>query len=322
MPAPAAPPNAPPAMRLPDRLQEGFTLAETLVVTVVLSILAFVVAPQFVGQLARVQEGAAQSQVGTLARLTSSAVSVGGTVVGADGLASTTLTSEAGTINKNGASVYADPLTGFWCISKLAPTGVYYVASTYNTKPQQSYYTCTSPSDAPRGVGQNLLTMNAATGSDTNGTVTDYTPGGATRGSDATQALEGSRSVRVTATTVAARIMVGGYTSNGTIPVVAGKPYTFSAWAKSPTATNSRRACIYWWTTTNTVAATPGTNCGTVKALTTDWQEYSVTANAPANAAFASAAIMSSSGVVVGDTWYEDQFGFWSGNGTWSPPPS
>jgi hypothetical protein len=80
----------------------------------------------------------------------------------------------------------------------------------------------------------------------------------------------------------------GVYPSNnpsGRIPITAGNFYTFSAYVRDGNTNLPSKVSIEWWSATNTSVSS---KAGTITPMSTDgWTRLSVTAQAPANAAFA-----------------------------------
>ena len=168
----------------------------------------------------------------------------------------------------------------------------------------------------------NMLTANQASGTDTLSDTTGFTTSSATATSSTDEALQGSRSLKVVTSANSGRAMMYGSTTSGTMPVEPGETYTFRVDAKQTAGTALLAvAYIYWWTSAGNVAASTASVNGTGVVLTSSWQTVSVTATAPANAAFASMWLgRGGSGTAV-MTRYEDRHGFWKGTGgDWSMP--
>ena len=113
--------------------------------------------------------------------------------------------------------------------------------------------------------------------------------------------------------------------ASGTIPVTPGETYAFMSEVRSSagiggTALTPR---IYWWTSAGDVAASTTVSDGTAVAHSAAWKVGTVTAVAPANAAFASVSWRASSGV-TGLTGEYIEFKRWSlhrgTGGEWAMP--
>lgn len=177
----------------------------------------------------------------------------------------------------------------------------------------------TDLSVAAPSVTGNLLTSNVATGTGTLGTTSGFLASSATVASSTDYAWEGSKSLKVTVTSTSNRASVGGTTSAGTIAVSAGQTYTFAAYVLAPTVTKVVAARIYWFTS---AGAALGSTNSTDYTTSTSWQRASITAVAPATAAFASVMLFGTGAAwASGDVRYEDGYTFHVGaGGLWVPP--
>lgn len=166
---------------------------------------------------------------------------------------------------------------------------------------------------------KNLVSDNVASGTDTLSNTTGFNSNGNfTLSSDTAQYYQGSRALKMVCTASPNPYVThGGIITNGTLPVVTGRTYTFAAYAMSTTITRSFAPRIYWYTA---AGANISLSAGTSTALSSSWQLYSVTAQAPANAEFASVMFFGSS-VAVSETLWTDQWGFWESTSlNWSMP--
>lgn len=171
----------------------------------------------------------------------------------------------------------------------------------------------------PRSDVGNILPANVATGTGTlSSTDGFYSAGNYTLTSDTAQYYQGTRSLKMVSLGAGSLYLThGGITTNGTIPVTAGAPYTFSAWAMSDSITKLVSARIYWYAAGGTQISNVA---GPISALSPTWQRYAVTATAPANAVTASVMFIGYS-IVLGDTLWTDAWSLNTGaGGSWVPP--
>lgn len=169
----------------------------------------------------------------------------------------------------------------------------------------------------------NLLTENQASGTDTLGNTTGFTATNATLVSDTGWFKQGARSLQCTTTLASgsAPVVVGGTTSDGTIPVTAGLTYTASAYYRQATPSINALVRVLWWTSAGNVAASTPNMSSATTAMTAPGATLQVTGTAPANAAFASVIFYGTTISAIGQVWNVDEMGFWQGSGgTWAMP--
>jgi hypothetical protein len=133
------------------------------------------------------------------------------------------------------------------------------------------------------------------------------------------QSLDGLASLQVTATSGSAHLSTRSNPYQ-TVPVTVGATYTAAFWARGTGSASALKPTIYWYTAAGGfVSAAGGT---TAVAPNGSWAAYSVTATAPATAAFGTVAIETSGTLpTIGDVWFIDKAGFFTGAqpaGAWS----
>lgn len=158
----------------------------------------------------------------------------------------------------------------------------------------------------------NMLTTNQA---DVETDTTGFTPTSVTLDASTDYAKFGTKSLKVTTTGASGtRVMMYGSTGAGTLPILANRTYTFSAWVLAPSVTKTYGVIIYWWTSAGNVAASTASIVGGTVTTSSAWQKVMVTGVAPANAAFASLRFSGAS-MTTGDIYYVDGFQFVEGTG-------
>lgn len=207
-------------------------------------------------------------------------------------------------------------IEGFNATAAIAKYGTTGSTIIYDNATSQTGSALTSLSSFGPG---NLVPGNAAGFEIDTSSLSFYTS--CTVASVSTYALEGTKSLEVTATASGPQPYIGGTAATGTIPVVAGQPYTFIASALAPSITRSWSIRVYWWTSAGNVAASTANNDSNTVTLSTSWQTAAVTATAPANAAYASLRLNAFGGYSNGEVFYVDRVGFWQGTDTtWYAP--
>lgn len=102
-------------------------------------------------------------------------------------------------------------------------------------------------------------------------------------------------------------------------PVVAGVTYTAVAQVRSSQAGRNAQAYIRWMNSSG-AGLSNSYGSGTAIAANT-WELRSVTATAPAGAAYAAVRVSFFAGPLAGETYFADCFGLWQGSSTvWRPP--
>ena len=167
----------------------------------------------------------------------------------------------------------------------------------------------------------NLLTENQASGTDTLAATTGFDTGGsgAVLATTTAQARQGSRSLQVTASGGGNGTFFTGLAgaAAGAVPVTAGATYTAAVSLRSAAATASYGVNIAWLDSggghISSSASTPGTTS------TSAWTDATVTAVAPASAAYAAVGV--SMTAAASSVHYADCFSLHRGaGGTWQLP--
>lgn len=177
---------------------------------------------------------------------------------------------------------------------------------------------------AERATIGNLLTTNQANACEDT-TTTGFTAAWSiSLASTTDQYYRGTRSLQFTTNNlIGCGVSIGSNSTvtNGTIPVDAGRPYTFVYHVRSDSQAEAFAARIYWWQANGTSAASTASIDGvTVTTSTSAWKRVEVTGIAPANAVYAGLYVRRVSGV-LGTVHYVDAVGFWAGaGGTWQLP--
>ena len=171
----------------------------------------------------------------------------------------------------------------------------------------------------------NLLTENVATGTDALGTTEGFGLQHCTGESSTDYALQGSKSLKVTANTATAiiNITMGGKSgvNGGAIPVIAGTTYTFTINLRAPVVTNQMYVRIYWYQADGDTPASTAYSDGPLLTLADEWRLGTVTGIAPGDAVLASVKVIRVTNFTTGDVLYVDKLGFWRGlGGSWAPP--
>lgn len=136
--------------------------------------------------------------------------------------------------------------------------------------------------------------------------------GTATLANSAAQVYAGTKSLLLTVGATAT-LGVTGATGTAASPVVAGRAYTGSLWVR-PSAARQLRADILWYTA---AGAFISASANTVTGVATTWTRQSVTAVAPATAAFATVGFASTDATNA-DTFYLDGLRLAEGTGAGS----
>jgi hypothetical protein len=131
--------------------------------------------------------------------------------------------------------------------------------------------------------------------------------------------LIGTYCLQVTCSAANGGFTMEGGASSGTAVVTPGSTYTFTVSAKAASITRTVYAKVFWWQGDGTTAASTVSDTGTGVALSTAWQEVTVTAVAPANATKASLQVYAAASANA-EVYLVDRLGFWvSGGGQpWS----
>lgn len=166
---------------------------------------------------------------------------------------------------------------------------------------------------AKAAVG-NLLTANQAS------IETDTTGWGnvsnASIAASATQAKNGTKSLRLTATATDAYMDV--QTTGGYIPVTAGQTYTVSGQSRAGSAAREISPFIFWYDAGNVELSATAAN--QVNNSTSGWTRHLSTAVAPATATQA-VVMFRVFDVAASEIHYLDELGFWEGaGGQWALP--
>jgi hypothetical protein len=162
----------------------------------------------------------------------------------------------------------------------------------------------------------NLLTANqASVETDTTGLTS---PSSDTVARTTSHAFVGSASMLLTATSASGDRSAGSPRGTSGIAVTPGETYTATAAVKTVTGTRARRVKILWWTAAGAyiseVVTPSSASSGSFEVLT-------VTATAPATAAYANVEAYMTSAGSVGDSIAVDCFGLWKGSsGQWALP--
>jgi hypothetical protein len=160
----------------------------------------------------------------------------------------------------------------------------------------------------------NLLTANQASGTDTLSNTTGFTAQtNCTLASSTAQALQGSRSLAVTATAAAWTM-----TLSSQVPVDPGERYTASVASRAATAAAQCRVDIAFYTPGGSWLAT--VSGAQVSNTTAGWTTVTATGVAPAGAGLAQVAY-NFEAASVGHVHYTDCWGLWRGTGgQWALP--
>lgn len=166
------------------------------------------------------------------------------------------------------------------------------------------------------GTVGNLLSSNVASGTDALANTTGFTAAsGFALASSTDQALQGTRSLKMTTSgTGGGGVYFGGSSATGTTPIRGGETYTFVASVLAPSVTEPVHLRILWWTSAGNVAASTASFDSPNVTTSTDWQEIRLTADAPADAAYASLYVRRASGA-NGSVIHVDCPGMWMGQG-------
>lgn len=144
------------------RREAGFSLIEVLVVVIIVVGLAAVSIPVLLNQKERAANTAVQQTVGDIARVVATGVAKG-SLSGADGSTSGLVTSETGSIAKNGAVAYANLTTGKYCVSMQAPSGQFYSATSSSQGAYMATKKCTSATSTPLAGVSGVLIVPTGT---------------------------------------------------------------------------------------------------------------------------------------------------------------
>jgi hypothetical protein len=160
----------------------------------------------------------------------------------------------------------------------------------------------------------NLLTANQASGTDTLSDTTGFTAyTNCTIASSTAQALQGSRSLAVTATAATWTM-----TLTSQVPADPGERYTASVASRAATAAAQCRVDIAFYTPGASWLAT--VNGAQVSNTTTGWTTVTATGVAPAGAGLA-LVVYTFEAASVGHVHYTDCWGLWRGaGGQWAMP--
>ena len=163
----------------------------------------------------------------------------------------------------------------------------------------------------------NLLTANQASlETDTTGLVSGTSAPTLARSS--TQAKFGTYSLSVTATTTAMLTFAMGPGTANYAPVTAGETYTASVELYAATTSRNAVVSVAWYTSGGSSVSVAN---GASTALPLNaWSRLSLTADAPATAAYGRI-IVTINSAATSDVFYADCFGLWRGTGgVWSLP--
>ena len=153
---------------------------------------------------------------------------------------------------------------------------------------------------------------------------TGWSPSGCTVSYVASPSMAaGGGALKITPTAAAAASSI---TPNGTpyrVAVTPGATHTGISYVQPTTSlAGTWENILYWYTSAGAAASTP-TNTGTTATLTTGWNQLTVTAVAPANAAYAGLLVkwLPPGGSATTDLFYAAQFSVAAGSSTvWTAP--
>ena len=167
-----------------------------------------------------------------------------------------------------------------------------------------------------RQVGNLLSENQASIETDTSGWAAGT--GSPTLARSSTQAKSGTYSLSVTATANATLTFAMGAGTANYAPVTAGETYTASLEMYAATTSRNAFVSVVWYTSGGSSVSTA--DAGTTTLPLNTWTRLTLTAVAPATAAFARI-IVTVNSAATSDVFYMDCAGVWRGaSGKWQPP--